>query len=100
MEKKLTFILLLTRFDTSHCLMNSNGQLSPSDSGDYWRSCKGCTARPTQNDFTINCTCLVTGVSGVRVATASYDLNRIVWNHDGYLGCFGHFGNKSERGPF
>ncbi|KAI1160574.1 hypothetical protein F5B18DRAFT_663766 [Nemania serpens] len=86
-----------TWFDTSYCLMNSNGQLSPSDSGDYWRSCKGCTIRGSHTDFTINCTCLL---SGVRVVTATYDLNKIIWNHNGFLGCFGHFGNKSERGPF
>ncbi|KAI0109637.1 hypothetical protein GGR51DRAFT_558329 [Nemania sp. FL0031] len=86
-----------TWFDTSHCLMNNNGQLSPYDSGDYSRSCKGCNVRASHSEFVINCTCLL---SGVKVATSTYDLNKIIWNHDGFLGCFGHFGNKSERGPF
>ncbi|KAH8160557.1 hypothetical protein CIB48_g7686 [Xylaria polymorpha] len=86
-----------TWFDTSYCLMNNGGQLTASDNGDYWRTCKGCTIRASNAAFVVNCTCLL---SGVRVTTATYDLNKVIWNHDGYLGCFGHFGNRSARGPF
>ncbi|KAI0862036.1 hypothetical protein F4860DRAFT_155364 [Xylaria cubensis] len=77
--------------------MNSGGQLTPSNNGDYWRTCKGCSIRATNIEFVINCTCLF---SGTRLATSTYDLNKVIWNHDGYLGCFSHFGNRSERGPF
>ncbi|KAI0404952.1 hypothetical protein F4802DRAFT_206657 [Xylaria palmicola] len=84
-------------FDTSPCLVNSGGQLAPSNNGDYSRTCKGCTIRASNADFVINCTCLL---SGVRLTTATYDLNKVIWNHDGFLGCFEHFGNRSERGPF
>lgn len=86
-----------TWFDTSWCLMNDAGRLSAYDSGDYWRSCKGCTVHASEVEFILNCTCLFAGFS---VAAATYDLNKVVWNHDGFLGCFGHFGNRTERGPF
>ncbi|GAW26738.1 hypothetical protein SAMD00023353_4600740 [Rosellinia necatrix] len=77
--------------------MNDGGRLAAHDRGDYWRSCKGCTVRASKAEFLLNCTCLL---SGLRLTTATYDLNKVIWNHNGYLGCFGHFGNKSERGPF
>ncbi|KAI1276649.1 hypothetical protein F5Y07DRAFT_399098 [Xylaria sp. FL0933] len=86
-----------TWFDTSNCLTNSGGQLVPYNNGDYWRSCKGCTIRASNVEFIINCTCLM---SNYKVTTATYDLNKIIWNHDGFLGCFEHFGNRSLRGPF
>ncbi|KAI1133510.1 hypothetical protein F5Y10DRAFT_259832 [Nemania abortiva] len=69
-SKKLA-LMLPARFDTSHCLMNNNGQLSPYDSGDYSRSCKGCTINGSHSEFVINCTCLL---SGVKVTASTYDL--------------------------
>ena len=26
-------------------------------------------------------------------------IDQIIWNHDGYLGCYNHAGNKSSAGP-
>ncbi|KAI1435048.1 hypothetical protein GGR50DRAFT_352619 [Xylaria sp. CBS 124048] len=86
-----------TWFDTSNCLMNNGGQLTAYDGGKYWDTCKGCTILPSPGNFIITCTCLQ---PSIRLTTATYDLNEIIWNHNGYLGCFEHFGNKSERGPF
>ncbi|KAI1260080.1 hypothetical protein F5Y18DRAFT_264049 [Xylariaceae sp. FL1019] len=83
--------------DTGFCLANIGGQLTPHDSGEYWTSCKGCAVRGSPIDFTLNCTCLWTPG---RVTTATYDLNRIIWNVNGSLGCFAHYGNKTRVGPY
>ncbi|KAI3331888.1 hypothetical protein HD806DRAFT_173287 [Xylariaceae sp. AK1471] len=86
-----------TWFDISYCLVNYGGQLAAYDSGYYSRTCKGCTIHASSVDFILNCTCLH---SSTMLTTATYDLNRVIWNHNGYLGCFEHFGSRAERGPF
>ncbi|GAW12296.1 hypothetical protein ANO14919_016600 [Xylariales sp. No.14919] len=86
-----------TWFDTSYCLVNSGGQLVPQSRGDYSRTCKGCSVRASKTEFIISCTCLL---PSYKVATTTYDLNKVIWNHDGFLGCFEHFGNRTLRGPF
>ncbi|KAI2628333.1 hypothetical protein GGS21DRAFT_238707 [Xylaria nigripes] len=84
-------------FDISNCLINYGGQLVAYDSGNYWQTCKGCTIFTSSVNFLMTCTCMQSRVS---LTTSTYDLNQVIWNHDGYLGCFEHFGNRSERGPF
>ncbi|KAI1814620.1 hypothetical protein GGS20DRAFT_401209 [Poronia punctata] len=86
-----------TWFDISNCLMNSGGKLAAHESGNYWRSCKGCTIHPSPVDFILKCTCLS---SPPAITTAIFDLNTIIWNHDGFLGCFERFGTRTERAPF
>ncbi|KAI8947131.1 hypothetical protein F4801DRAFT_562021 [Xylaria longipes] len=54
--------------------MNNGGQLTASDNGDYWHTCKGCSIRASNTQFLINCTCLL---SGVRVTTSTYDLSTL-----------------------
>ncbi|KAI0398421.1 hypothetical protein F5Y17DRAFT_453992 [Xylariaceae sp. FL0594] len=84
-------------FDLSNCLTNDNGQLAVYESGYYGNTCAGCSIRPSPVDFILTCTCLYSGSS---LANSSIDLNKIIWNHDGFLGCFERYGTRVERGPF
>ncbi|KAI1819911.1 hypothetical protein F4861DRAFT_525202 [Xylaria intraflava] len=93
----LTYSYDWSWFDTSNCLMNYNGQLVSYEGGNYSDTCKGCSVSRSHADFVLNCYCLQPGFT---LGTATYDLNQIIWNHNGFLGCFEQFGNKSERGPF
>ncbi|KAI1456954.1 hypothetical protein F4805DRAFT_430692 [Annulohypoxylon moriforme] len=86
-----------TWLDTNACLANSGGNLYPYGSGNYWSTCDNCTVRGSNVNFLLNCDCL--NANG-RFSPATYDLNRVIWNHDGILGCFDHVGNKTEKGPF
>ncbi|OTB03125.1 hypothetical protein M426DRAFT_263902 [Hypoxylon sp. CI-4A] len=86
-----------TWLDTSPCLTNTGGKLLPYGSGNYWSTCGNCSVRGSNVDFLMTCDCL--NVHGA-FSTASYDLNQVVWNRDGVLGCFNHIGNKTEKGPF
>lgn len=88
-----------TWLDTQGCLINNGGELYPlsRSGGSYWDTCGNCSVRGSDYDFLIGCECL--GPGGIFVPT-TYDLNRIIWNHDGILGCFDHLGNKTELGPF
>lgn len=86
------------------------------DSGSYWSTCGNCAVRGSNVDFILTCDCL--NGQG-RFASSTYDLSaitrlilmtvlvvlthypdRVIWNHDGVLGCFNHIGNKTEKGPF
>ncbi|KAI1339642.1 hypothetical protein F5Y15DRAFT_80405 [Xylariaceae sp. FL0016] len=86
-----------TWFDTSLCLVNNGGLLIPYESGNYFPSCKDCIVQGSDVNFILACTCFQpTG----EYAPAAYDLNRVIYNENGTLGCFGHVGNKTEIGPF
>ncbi|KAI1133877.1 hypothetical protein F5Y05DRAFT_400702 [Hypoxylon sp. FL0543] len=86
-----------TWLDTSPCLANAGGMLYPYSSGNYWSTCGNCTVLGTNATFFMTCNCLnALGLFG----PSSYDLNQIVYNRDGVLGCFEHLGNKTEIGPF
>ncbi|KAI1387009.1 uncharacterized protein F4822DRAFT_332286 [Hypoxylon trugodes] len=87
-----------TWFDTNNCLINYGGKLYPSyPSGNYWSTCDNCTIRGSNFDFLLNCLCID---SNGHLAPTSYDLNGLIWNHNGALGCFDHIGNKTHVGPF
>ncbi|KAI1415730.1 hypothetical protein F5Y13DRAFT_207388 [Hypoxylon sp. FL1857] len=81
-----------TWLDTSPCFTNAGGKL-----GNYWSTCDNCTVFGTNVTFYMTCVCL--NAHGL-FSPASYDLNQVVYNHDGVLGCFEHLGNKTEIGPF
>ncbi|KAI0151887.1 hypothetical protein F4776DRAFT_669763 [Hypoxylon sp. NC0597] len=78
-----------TWLDTSPCLTNSGGN--------YWSTCGNCSVFGTNAALFMTCDCL--NARG-QFSPASYDLNQVVYNHDGVLGCFEHLGNKTEIGPF
>ncbi|KAI1799103.1 hypothetical protein F4811DRAFT_565849 [Daldinia bambusicola] len=86
-----------TWLDTNLCLTNYGGKLYPYISGSYWSTCGNCAVRGSNVNYMLTCDCL--NVDGHFTST-NYDLNRVVWNHDGVLGCFNHIGNKTEKGPF
>ncbi|KAI0880417.1 uncharacterized protein GGS22DRAFT_193342 [Annulohypoxylon maeteangense] len=112
-----------TWLDTNGCLANSGGNLYPYGrqvdsssfpddslvlficinmnlpyhSGNYWSTCDNCTVHGSNANFLLSCDCL--NANG-RFSPATYDLNRVIWNHNGVLGCFDHVGNRTEKGPF
>ncbi|KAI1375500.1 hypothetical protein F4677DRAFT_107965 [Hypoxylon crocopeplum] len=86
-----------TWLDTNACLTNNGGKLYPHGSGNYWSTCGNCSVHGSNADFFLTCECLNNrGLFG----SAAYDLNRVVWNSNGTLGCFDYIGNKTEKGPF
>ncbi|KAI2616622.1 hypothetical protein GGR54DRAFT_631725 [Hypoxylon sp. NC1633] len=86
-----------TWLDTNACLTNDGGKLQSYGSGNYWSTCGNCSVRGSNVEFLLSCDCL--NASGL-FARDTYDLNRVIWNRNGALGCFSHAGNKTERGPF
>ncbi|XXG98758.1 hypothetical protein Hte_005088 [Hypoxylon texense] len=83
--------------DTNACLTNYDGNLYAYNSGNYWTTCGNCSARPSPVDFVLYCECL--NGKGTFSPT-TYDLNTLVYNRNGTLGCFEHAGNKTRIGPF
>ncbi|KAI0009134.1 hypothetical protein F4779DRAFT_404555 [Xylariaceae sp. FL0662B] len=86
-----------TWLDTNACLINNGGQLFAYGNGDYRTSCQNCTIFGSNVDFFLTCDCLNTAK---QVVSTSYDLNRVIWNHNGILGCFEYMGNQTRAGPF
>ncbi|KAI0899315.1 hypothetical protein F4806DRAFT_452244 [Annulohypoxylon nitens] len=86
-----------TWLDTNACLANSGGDLYPYGSGNYWSTCDNCSIHKSNVTFLLTCDCLN---ANSQFSPATYDLNLLIWNHDGILGCFDHIGNKTEKGPF
>ncbi|KAI1107736.1 hypothetical protein F4804DRAFT_329140 [Jackrogersella minutella] len=83
--------------DINTCLANSGGNLYPGPPGDYWSTCGNCGIYGSNQDFVLACNC-INSTGGF--TPSKFDLNLIVWNIDGTLGCFNHVGNKTEKGPF
>ncbi|KAK8049551.1 hypothetical protein PG994_011281 [Apiospora phragmitis] len=79
-----------TWFDLTPCLINNGGQLIAYD------NCNNLNFTATNITFYLTAQCSDT--SGHFVPTA-YDLNQVLWNHNGTLGCFEHQGNATECGP-
>ncbi|CAJ2513383.1 Uu.00g015020.m01.CDS01 [Anthostomella pinea] len=86
-----------TWFDTNLCLINNGGSLIPYDTGNYWPTCRDFSVRGSNVDYILSCTCYQ---PDGKLAPTTYDLNRVLSNQNGSLGCFGHEGNKTEAGPF
>ncbi|KAI1503266.1 hypothetical protein F5X99DRAFT_121797 [Biscogniauxia marginata] len=85
-----------TWFDTNLCLVNNGGQLIAYDNGNYWPTCRNCTTLGSDVNYILNCICYQ---PDGQLAPATYDLNLILFNHNGSLGCFDHAGNKTKEGP-
>ncbi|KAI1776522.1 hypothetical protein F4818DRAFT_351864 [Hypoxylon cercidicola] len=83
--------------DTNVCLTNYDGKLHPSDIGHYWGTCGNCSVRPSPKDFVLHCECLDHNAAWT---PTTYDLNTLVYNRNGTLGCFDFLGNKTRIGPF
>ncbi|KAI1399944.1 hypothetical protein F4819DRAFT_392671 [Hypoxylon fuscum] len=86
-----------TWLDTNACLTNYGGKLLPYNTGNYWSSCGNCSLRKSPVDLLLECDCINDKGS---MAPASYDLNTVVYNRNGTLGCFNFLGNKTDIGPF
>ncbi|KAI0136385.1 hypothetical protein BJ170DRAFT_601556 [Xylariales sp. AK1849] len=85
-----------TWHDLNFCMINNGGDLVPYDSGKFSDTCRDCKIKGSDEDFILNCNCFDTQNN---LMPSSYDINRILWNHDGHLGCYDHAGNTSECGP-
>ncbi|KAK8056283.1 hypothetical protein PG993_001510 [Apiospora rasikravindrae] len=85
-----------TWFDINPCLLNNGGQLVPYDNGNFMTSCTNVNF--TASNITFDLTAQCSDTSGHFVPTV-YDLNQVLWNHNGTLGCFEHQGNATECGP-
>ncbi|KAK7970712.1 hypothetical protein PG988_009785 [Apiospora saccharicola] len=109
-------------FDINPCLINNGGQLIPYDkpvapslqaenrqteeqklayqpplqSGGFTTSCTHLNFTATNLTFALTAECSDTSDHFV---PAAYDLNQVIWNHNGTLGCFEHHGNATECGP-
>ncbi|KAH8675447.1 hypothetical protein BX600DRAFT_507686 [Xylariales sp. PMI_506] len=83
-------------FDLDFCLTNNAGTLFPYESGSYSKSCLACSFQGSDTSFVFNCDCFNTTGD---LNPSSYDLNKIIWNHNGTLGCYGYEGNSTHCGP-
>ncbi|ORY62249.1 uncharacterized protein BCR38DRAFT_486521 [Pseudomassariella vexata] len=88
------FHYMWTWFDLGHCMLNNGGSLAAYDNGQFYGSCHDCSFRGSNTDFQFACLC--SDIDG-NLKNSSYDINRIVWNHNGTLGCYGWQGNQSSR---
>ncbi|KAI0018524.1 hypothetical protein F4780DRAFT_781370 [Xylariomycetidae sp. FL0641] len=86
-----------TLLDLDPCLVNNGGELVAYNNGNFTSSCTNCTVRGSPADFILDCACYQ---PDGKYQPAYYDLNRVLWNRNGSLGCFEHAGNKTEVGPF
>ncbi|RYP25162.1 hypothetical protein DL765_000043 [Monosporascus sp. GIB2] len=84
------------RFDTAYCVINNGGVLAPYYNGNYRPTCVDCFFDGSDTAFLLTCICY--NVDGT-VTLASTDLNKLIWNHNGSLGCYNHVGNYTEVGP-
>ncbi|RYO79044.1 hypothetical protein DL766_009478 [Monosporascus sp. MC13-8B] len=85
-----------TWFDTAYCVINNGGVLAPYYNGNYWPTCVDCFFNGSDTAFLLTCICY--NVDGI-TKLASTDLNEVIWNHNGSLGCYNHVGNYTEVGP-
>ncbi|KAK6221044.1 hypothetical protein LQW54_001617 [Pestalotiopsis sp. IQ-011] len=86
-----------TWHDLNHCLANNNGSLAPMASGGYEGSCRDCHLLVETHRW-MNLTCNCFDISDDLIPS-QYDLNQVLYNHNGSLGCFDFLGNKSHCGP-
>ncbi|KAK9771856.1 hypothetical protein AB5N19_05554 [Seiridium cardinale] len=83
--------------DLNVCITNNGGRLWPYNNGGYAGSCRDCSIQGMNHlMFNFSCNCFDVHSN---LVTSVYDLNQILWNHDGALGCFEHEGNKTDCGP-
>ncbi|KJR84855.1 uncharacterized protein SPSK_09763 [Sporothrix schenckii 1099-18] len=105
-----------TWIDLDACIANSNGNLVGKKNGNFQKSCSGCetslsrlpanphAAGRTGSDaykkgltLSLKCTCLSSHRR--RPTTSTLDLNIILVDVDGAMGCYGRLGNKTLGGP-
>ncbi|KAI0115555.1 Cyanovirin-N [Nemania sp. FL0031] len=77
---------ICTMLDLSYCLMNSNGHLVATINGHFERSCESCKLTGA-NATVLSCSCRMFGKNAPLQAT-EIDLEGVVQNRDGRLGCW------------
>ncbi|KAK8114652.1 uncharacterized protein PG998_000853 [Apiospora kogelbergensis] len=85
-----------TWLDLDPCFTNNGGHLIPYDNGNFTTSCNSLNYTATDISFALTAMCSDTSNHFVPTAV---DLNTVLWNHNGTLGCFDHAGNATECGP-
>ncbi|KAL1902786.1 hypothetical protein Sste5346_000696 [Sporothrix stenoceras] len=105
-----------TWIDLDTCIANSNGRLVGKKNGNFLKSCSRCTtslSRLPANSHAagrtgsevyksgltlgLKCTCL--GGYGRLPTSSTLDLNTVLVDVDGAMGCYGRLGNKTLQGP-
>ncbi|KAI1342041.1 Cyanovirin-N [Xylariaceae sp. FL0016] len=69
--------------DLNDCLGNSEGAITAQRVGFAFNSCWGCSASNTSAELTCDCR-----TSGDKTKTSTIDLDTVISNDDGILGCF------------
>ncbi|KAH8910787.1 hypothetical protein BR93DRAFT_974875 [Coniochaeta sp. PMI_546] len=95
-DNTATFGYNWTWVDLDKCLTNDDGKLVPSSIGAYSDSCFNCEV---SFDSSVHLTCDCWNMAGTNQALASVDLNSLIYNIDGTMGCCDQLGNKTWKGP-
>ncbi|OIW35258.1 hypothetical protein CONLIGDRAFT_627315 [Coniochaeta ligniaria NRRL 30616] len=85
-----------TWLDLDKCLTNNDGKLTPSSIGDYSSSCFNCNVSYISG---VHLTCDCWNMAGTNQLQASVDLNSVIYNTNGAMGCCDQLGNKTWKGP-
>ncbi|KAB5580542.1 hypothetical protein GE09DRAFT_1082626 [Coniochaeta sp. 2T2.1] len=85
-----------TWIDLNKCLTNSDGKLFPSSFGGYANSCNNCSVS-TNAGAHLACDCLTQ--PGKDRTSTSIDLNTLIYNTGGAMGCCDTMGTKTWKGP-
>ncbi|KAM0631686.1 hypothetical protein ACHAPW_005329 [Verticillium nonalfalfae] len=88
------------RIDLSKCVGNNGGTLVASENGRFHDSCETCKLTNIYKDGTqyLACRCHRAGEKGGTHKT-KIDLDKVLYNNNGTLGCHGHEGSKFRRPP-
>ncbi|KAF3358092.1 hypothetical protein VdG1_02869 [Verticillium dahliae VDG1] len=89
-----------TQIDLSKCVGNNGGTLVASENGRFHSSCEKCKLTNSYKDGTqyLACRCHRADEKGGTRKT-KIDLDKVLYNHNGTLGCHGHEGSKFRRPP-
>ncbi|KAK6841938.1 hypothetical protein PG987_002798 [Apiospora arundinis] len=85
-----------TWLELNPCFGNNGGNLIPYDNGNFTTSCNTLNFTASNTSFALTAMC---SDPTDHFVPAMAELNTVLWNHNGTLGCFEHHGNATECGP-
>ncbi|KAM0287707.1 hypothetical protein ACHAQH_000238 [Verticillium albo-atrum] len=99
-DKKDTFGYDWTQIDLGKCVGNNGGTLIDHEDGKFQSSCEKCKLTNNHDDGTqfLVCKCHTTDENGGMRRT-KLDLDKVLYNDNGTLGCHDHLGSKFGRPP-
>ncbi|KAM0329977.1 hypothetical protein ACHAQA_004146 [Verticillium albo-atrum] len=87
-----------TQIDLGKCVGNNGGSLVSYENGKYQGTCEKCKLTNDHNDGTQFLDCRCWTIDGARRKTR-LDLDKVLYNDNGTLGCHEHLGSKFARPP-